>query len=160
MRIPARHSRSARRRWGSRVSIVNDEPQTRIKLVEAFIPHSPHAVALGISIESIEPDHAVLTMPYKPELATMGDVVHGGAISTLIDTAATVAAWAIEEVPESPAGATVSLAINFSSAARAVDLKADARVIKRGKKLSNVEVHATDPDGKLIAHGIATYSLG
>jgi len=90
----------------------------------------------------------------------MGDVVHGGAISTLIDTAATVAAWAVDEVPESPAGSTVSLTVNFASAARAVDLRAEARVIRRGRQLSNIEVHATDPDGKLIAHGIATYKLG
>ncbi len=84
-------------------------------LVQAFIPHSPHAKALGISIEEIEADRAVLAMPFKEELVTMGDVVHGGAISTLIDTAATVAAWATDEVPDSPSGATVALSINFIS---------------------------------------------
>ena len=144
------------------------DPQTCKQLVEAFIPHSPHAAALGISIESIEDDHAVLAMPFKPELATIVRrlglttviVTHGGASSTLIDTAATVAAWAIDDVPESPAGSTVSLSVNFASAARAVDLRAEARVIRRGRQLSNIEVHATDPDGKLIAHGIATYKLG
>jgi uncharacterized protein (TIGR00369 family) len=134
--------------------------QTRKQLVEAFIPHSPHAAALGISIESIEDDRAVLAMPFKPELATMGDVVHGGAISTLIDTAATVAAWAVDEVPESPAGATVSLSINFTAAARAVDLRAEAQVVRRGRQLSNIEIRASDSDGKLIAHAIATYKLG
>jgi uncharacterized protein (TIGR00369 family) len=138
---------------------VSDK-QTRKQLVEAFIPHSPHAAALGISIASIEDDHAVLEMPFKPELATMGDVVHGGAIGALIDTAATVAAWAIDEVAESPAGATVSLSINFAAAAHAKDLRAEARVVRRGRQLSNIEVEATGPDGKLIAHGIATYKLG
>jgi len=138
---------------------VSDE-QTRKQLVEAFIPHSPHAAALGISIEQIEDDRAVLAMPFTEELVTMGDVVHGGAISTLIDTAATVAAWATDEVPESPAGATVTLSINFVSAARSADLRAEARVVKRGRRLSNIEVRATDPDGNLVAHGIATYRLG
>jgi uncharacterized protein (TIGR00369 family) len=136
------------------------EAQTRKQLVEAFIPHSPHAVALGIAIESIEDDHAVLTMPFKEELVTMGDVVHGGAISTLLDTAATVAAWATNEVPENPAGATVALSINFTSAARSVDLRADAQVVRRGRQLSFVEVEARDPDRGLVAHGIATYRFG
>jgi uncharacterized protein (TIGR00369 family) len=131
-----------------------------MELVQSFIPHSPHAAALGIGIAEIEADRAVLTMPFKEELVTMGDVVHGGAISTLIDTAATVAAWATDEVPESPAGATVALSINFVSAARSADLRAEARVVKRGRQLSNIEVRATDPDGKLVAHGIATYRLG
>ena len=136
------------------------DPQTRKQLVEAFIPHSPHAAALGISIESIADDHAVLVMPFKPELTTMGDIVHGGSISTLIDTAATVAAWAVDEVPESPAGSTVSLSVNFAAAAEAVDLRAEATVVRRGRRLSSIEVRATDPAGNLVAHGIATYRLG
>ena len=136
------------------------EPQTRKQLVEAFIPHSPNAAALGISVEAIESDRAVLVMPFKPELATMGDIVHGGAISTLIDTAATVAAWAVDEVPESPAGSTVSLSVNFASAAQGADLRAEAIVLRRGRQLSSIVVRATDGDGTLVAHGIATYRLG
>ncbi|MET0557079.1 MAG: PaaI family thioesterase [Solirubrobacterales bacterium] len=138
---------------------MSENQQTRIALVEAFIPHSPHAKALGIAIEEIEVDRAVLAMPFKDELVTMGDVVHGGAISTLIDTAATVAAWAIDEVPESPSGATVALSVNFISAARACDLRAEARVVKRGRQLSFCEVEARDPEGTLVANGIATYSF-
>jgi uncharacterized protein (TIGR00369 family) len=99
-------------------------------------------------------------MPFKRELATMGDIVHGGAISTLIDTAATVAAWAVDEVPESPAGSTVSLSVNFASAAQATDLRAEAVVLRRGRQLSSIEVRATDSESALVAHGIATYKLG
>lgn len=138
---------------------MSENRQSRLELVRAFIPHSPHAKALGISIEEIEPDRAVLAMPFKEELVTMGDVVHGGAISTLIDTAATVSAWATDEVPESPSGATVALTVNFISAARAVDLRAESKVVKRGRRLSFCEIEARDPEGTLIANGIATYSF-
>jgi uncharacterized protein (TIGR00369 family) len=137
-----------------------NEKQTRRQLVEAFIPHSPHTAALGISIESIGEDHAVLTMPFKEELATFGDLVHGGAVSTLIDTAAMAAAWASDEVPENPTGSTVSLTVNFASGAHGVDLRAEARVFRRGRQLSSIEVQATDPDGRPVAHGIATYRFG
>ena len=135
---------------------MSEKQQTRIALVQAFIPHSPHARALGITIEEIEADRAVLAMPFKEDLVTMGDVVHGGAISSLIDTAATVAAWATDEVPESPSGATVALSLNFISAARACDLRAEARVVRRGRKLSFCEIDARDPEGTLGANGIAT----
>jgi uncharacterized protein (TIGR00369 family) len=128
--------------------------------VEAFIPHSPHTAALGISIESIDDDHAVLTMPFKDELSTMGDIVHGGAISTLLDTAAMAAAWASDEVPENPAGSTVALSVNFASAARGVDLRAESKVVRRGGRLSFCEVLVRAPDGELVAHGIATYRFG
>ena len=133
---------------------------TRREIIEAFIPNSPHAAALGIRLASIGTDEAVLEMPFKDELATIGDVVHGGAVSALIDTAAMAVAWASDEVPESPAGSTVALSVNFASAARSADLRAEARVVKRGGRLSFCEVSVTDPAGNLVAHGIATYRFG
>jgi uncharacterized protein (TIGR00369 family) len=130
---------------------------TRREVIEAFIPHSPHAAALGISLASIGTDEAVLEMPFKPELATLADVVHGGAISTLIDTAAMAAAWASDEETDSPAGATIALSVNFAGAAKGCDLRAESKVIRRGRELSFCEVTVSDPDGKVIADGIATY---
>jgi uncharacterized protein (TIGR00369 family) len=82
---------------------VSDGP-TRREIIEQFIPNSPHAAALGIRVVSLGTDGAVLELPFKPELATIGEVVHGGAIGALIDTAAMAAAWATDEVPENPAG--------------------------------------------------------
>ena len=133
------------------------EKPTRREIIEAFIPNSPHAASLGIKLISIGSDEAVLELPYRDQLATMGDVVHGGAVSALIDTAAMAAAWASDEVPENPAGATVSLTVNFVSAARGVDLRAESKVVRRGGRLSFCEVSVRDPQGELIAHGIATY---
>jgi uncharacterized protein (TIGR00369 family) len=133
---------------------------TRREIIEQFIPNSPHAAQLGIRVVSLGTDEAVLELPFKPELATIGRVVHGGAIGALIDTAAMAAAWASDEVPESVAGSTVSLSINFASAANAVDLRADARVLRRGGRLSFCEVTVNDPEGNVVAHGIATYRFG
>ena len=50
----------------------------------------------------------------------MGDVVHGGAIAALLDTASMAAAWADDTVPEAVAGATVSMSVDYVSAARGV----------------------------------------
>jgi uncharacterized protein (TIGR00369 family) len=138
---------------------MSDSPSRR-EIIEQFIPSSPHAAQLGIRVVSLGTDEAVLELPFKPELATIGQVVHGGAIGALIDTAAMAAAWATDEVPESVAGSTVSLSINFTSAADAVDLRAEARVARRGGRLSFCEVTVTDPEGTVVAHGIATYRFG
>jgi uncharacterized protein (TIGR00369 family) len=128
--------------------------------MEQFIPNSPHAAELGIRLESIGTDEAVLEMPFKPELATIGQIVHGGAIGALIDTAAMAAAWATDDEPEKLAGSTVSLSVNFASAADGVDLRAHARVAKRGGRLSFCDVTVTDPEDTVVAHGIATYRFG
>jgi uncharacterized protein (TIGR00369 family) len=138
---------------------VNDGPSRR-EIIEQFIPNSPHAAALGIRVVSLGTDEAVLELPFKPELATIGEVVHGGAIGALIDTAAMAAAWSTDEVPDNPAGSTVSLSLNFASAASGVDLRATAKIAKRGGRLSFCEVSVTDPEGTVVAHGIATYRFG
>jgi uncharacterized protein (TIGR00369 family) len=139
---------------------VSEAKPNRREIIEAFIPNSPHAASLGIRLGSIGDDEAVLELPYKDELATMGDVVHGGAVSALIDTAAMAAAWASDEIPENPAGATVALSVNFVSAARGADLRAESKVVRRGGRLSFCEVSVRDPEGELVAHGIATYRFG
>jgi uncharacterized protein (TIGR00369 family) len=133
---------------------------SRREIIEQFIPNSPHAAQLGISLASVGTDEAVLELPFKPELATIGRVVHGGAIGALIDTAAMAAAWATDEVPEKLAGSTVSLSVNFAAAADGVGLRAHGRVAKRGGRLSFCEVAVTDPEGTVVAHGIATYRFG
>jgi uncharacterized protein (TIGR00369 family) len=138
---------------------VSDGP-TRRQIIEQFIPNSPHAAQLGIRVVSLGSDEAVLELPFKPELATIGEVLHGGAIGALVDTAAMAAAWATDEVPENPAGSTVSLSVNFASAASGVDLRATGKVAKRGGRLSFCEVSVTDPGGTVVAHGIATYRFG
>ena len=139
---------------------MSEAKPTRREIIEAFIPNSPHAASLGIKLVSIGNDEALLKLPYSDQLATMGDVVHGGAVSTLIDTAAMAAAWASDEITENPAGATVSLAVNFASAARGVALRAESKVVRRGGRLSFCEVSVRDPEGELVAHGVATYRFG
>ena len=55
-------------------------------------------------LESIGTDEATLVLPFRPELATIDDIVHGGAIASLIDTAGMAACWADDAEPESLAG--------------------------------------------------------
>ena len=133
----------------------------RIDVIREFVPHSPFVGRLGARLAALEPDRAVLALPFAPELATMGDVVHGGAIAALIDTAGMPAAWAdAETVPESLAGATVSMSVDYVAAARGVDLEATARVIRRGRSLCFCEVDVTDPAGAIVAKGLVAHRYG
>jgi len=120
----------------------------------SFINH------LGMRVESMDKDVARVSMPYRDELTTLADVVHGGAISSLIDTAAAAAAWSAAEGIETLRGTTVSLTVQFLAAARSADLIAEARVIRRGKNLCFVEIDVSDADGELAAKGVVTYKLG
>jgi uncharacterized protein (TIGR00369 family) len=134
--------------------------QTRRESIKAFIPSSPLVGHLGIELVDIEPDRARLRLPFRPELATIGDVVHGGAIAALLDTASMAAAWSDDTVPESLAGATVSMNVDFVAAARGADLLATATAVRRGRSLCFCEVTVTDPDDGVIAKGLAVHRYG
>jgi uncharacterized protein (TIGR00369 family) len=130
--------------------------RTRIEAVRAFLPTSPFVAHLGVELRTLEPDHAVLALPFRPEVVTIGDVVHGGALSTLVDTAAMVAAWANDDPVERLAGATVSLTVEFLAPVRASEVLADARVTRRGCSLCFCEVTAS-AGGAPVVKALATY---
>lgn len=129
------------------------------EVISSFLPASPFAAAVGLQIASLEPDRAVLSMPFSDKNVTIGDVVHGGAIATLVDAAAMAAAWCTDDIPETPRGTTVSLNVSFVAAARASDLTATALVVKRGGTLCHCEVEVTD-GANVVAKGLVTYKLG
>jgi uncharacterized protein (TIGR00369 family) len=129
------------------------------EIIRDFIPSSPLVRHLGIELRTLEPDLAELLLPYRAELATMGDVVHGGAIATLIDTAAMAAAWAHdEEAPPGATGSTVSMTVEYLEAARGGDLLATGTPARRGRSLCFCDVLVTEPPGeRLVAKGVVVY---
>jgi uncharacterized protein (TIGR00369 family) len=86
--------------------------------------------------------------------------VHGGALASLIDTAAMVAAWSGAETPENLRGTTVALSITFLAPANGEDVVAEASVLRRGRNLAFVEVDVRTADGRGVAKGLVTYKLG
>lgn len=130
-----------------------------VALVRGWLENSPFASHLGITLESLREGEAELSLPYDDKLATMGDVVHGGAISSLIDAAAAAAAVSAAEGDTLAGGTTVDLSVSLLAAARGSDLRARARVIRRGKAISFLEVDVTDGDGSPVAKSLVTYRL-
>jgi uncharacterized protein (TIGR00369 family) len=130
------------------------------ELIQQWLTSSPFIGSLGMKVTTLDKDLARVELPFKEELVTIGDVVHGGAISSLIDTAAAAAAWSGAEEVGDMRGTTVSLNVSFLAAARSSTVTAEARVIRRGKNLCFLEIDATDEAGTLVAKGMVTYKLG
>ena len=99
-------------------------------------------------------------MPYRDELATVGEVVHGGALSALVDTAAMAASWSAHDVSGPLRGTTVGLSVDFLAAAQQQEVTAEARVLRRGRNLCFCDVDVSDAGGQLVAKGLVTYKLG
>jgi uncharacterized protein (TIGR00369 family) len=119
----------------------------------------PFSSLVGLQVEEVQKDFCRMRLPFRPELRTSGVVVHGGAIATLIDTAAVVAVWSDAD-PTATRGATASMTVNYLAAAPSVDLIAEARVIRRGRSVVFVEINVFSPTEAFIAKGLVTYKLG
>jgi uncharacterized protein (TIGR00369 family) len=135
-------------------------PATGTDLMHQFLPASPFVRALDLQLEQIGDGTARLRMPFDEERTTYGDVVHGGAIAALVDTAVMVTAWAGAPLPDQMRGATVSLSLEYVDGGRGEDLVASGRVLRRGRTLCFCEVDVTGEDGRTVAKALATYKIG
>jgi uncharacterized protein (TIGR00369 family) len=129
-------------------------------VVRSTIVDSPLSGLLGLEVDAIEADRVRIRLPFRAQVTTASDIVHGGAISALVDTAATGAAWSAADLSANPRGTTIALTVNFLAAARGQDIVADARVIQRGRTITVCEVVVEGVNGKRIASALVTYKLG
>jgi len=89
----------------------------KLKMAEQFISAVPHCKTLNMKLTNIGEGTAEMSLPY--DIRIVGDpetgVVHGGAVSSLMDTCCGAAAMSH---PSSPAGtATIDLRIDYMRAA-------------------------------------------
>lgn len=138
----------------------NNLSHSRADLMRQFFPTSPYIGHLGMQLTEMQPDVAVLTLPFTSSLITIGRTIHGGAIASLIDTAAAVAAWSDSRVPENLRGVTVSLTVTYLTFVEGEDLQATARVLRRGRSLVTLDVEVQSVSGIGVARGLVTYKLG
>ncbi|MEM7731870.1 MAG: PaaI family thioesterase, partial [Pseudomonadota bacterium] len=93
--------------------IPDDTQEARLSAAEQFISSLPHAQALGMRVVSVGPGTAELAMGYDPKF--VGDpesgVIHGGAVSALMDTCCGAATMAHPDV--SGVTATIDLRIDY-----------------------------------------------
>ena len=89
----------------------------RIKLARQFIEAIPHSRALGMSLEQIGDGIAIISMPYDERLVgnPATGVIHGGAVSALMDTCGGAAVMSHGDAPVGTA--TIDLRIDYMRAA-------------------------------------------
>jgi uncharacterized protein (TIGR00369 family) len=127
---------------------MTDVPQDPTQLVHSTMPLCAH---LGVRGERADADEVVLTMAWRPELCTIGGLLHGGAVMALADSAGAVAAFL--NLPEGAAGtSTISSSTSFLRGVReGGELTATAKVLHAGSTTIAVETTLTDGEGRLVA---------
>ena len=128
-------------------------------IVRQAIASSPLARLLAMDVVALECDRARIRLPFRSEVTTVGDLVHGGAISALVDVAATAAVWTAADMARNPRGTTIGFSLNFLAPARGQDLTADARVVQRGRTICVCDVQVEDAGDRAVARALVTYKL-
>ncbi len=128
--------------------------EERARLDEAFAL-VPYARLLGIEFVSAERGGATFALEVREELTRMGGLLHGGAIASLLDTAAAFAVHTVLE-PEKHT-VTIDLTIHFLRPITSGRVEARARVLREGRRVCIIVAEATDPTGVLTATMTTTY---
>ncbi|UWQ20364.1 PaaI family thioesterase [Jannaschia sp. W003] len=135
-----------------------DSEEQKAHVARSFVAALPHCVALGMRMERVADGEAVISMPWAPEL--VGDartgVIHGGAVSALMDTSGGAAVMCHPEA--TLATATLDLRIDYMRPARPGDrITATARCFHITRSVAFVRAEAADAEGLVaVANGAFT----
>jgi 1,4-dihydroxy-2-naphthoyl-CoA hydrolase len=118
----------------------------------------PLCATLGITADTFRPDDVVLSLEWAPTLCTGNDVLHGGIVMALADSAG--GACAFLNLPEGAGGtATIESKTNFIAATRSGTVKAHSRPLHIGKRVIVLETDVRGDDGKLAAKVLQTQAI-
>ncbi len=117
------------------------------KIARQMIAALPFARALGMQLDEIEHGRAVISMPYDERLVgePRTGVIHGGAVSALMDTCSGAAVMARTDGPG--VTATIDLRIDYMRPARPGDrIRCEAFCYHTTRSVAFVRATATDED--------------
>jgi len=139
----------------------DDRAQLKLKLVRGFTANVPHNKALGITIEDIQRGEAWFALPYDAKLVGNPDtgVLHGGAITTLLDGVSGAAVFAAldEFVPI----ATLDLRLDYLRPAepgKAVRARGTCYKMTHNVAFTRAVAYHDD-EADPIAHSVGTFML-
>ena len=138
----------------------SDVAAANLERIGKVIANMPFARHLKMEFLEGGDGWARIAMRYQDENSTAAKALHGGAISSLIDTTGAMAAWTTAEIATPKYfGSTVGINVNYLSGAIGEDIIAEGRILKRGKEIIYSDVRVTNEGGKLLAQGTVTYRI-
>lgn len=122
-----------------------------------WIACAPFERYLGMRIEEASKGRAVLSMPFLVKLAQGKGLMHGGAITSLADTAVAMAIKTV--LPKGSHFATVELSLSFHAPVRSGTVRAIATIVERDERTIKGMAEVFDNNGVKTATFHSTFRV-
>jgi uncharacterized protein (TIGR00369 family) len=114
-------------------------------LQDLLLASMPLCGLLGIRADSAAPERVVLLLDWAPELCTVENAMHGGALMALADSAGAICAFL--NLPDGAAGtSTIQSSTNLVRAVRSGTVRATSQPVHTGRSTIVVETQVSMDD--------------
>lgn len=127
------------------------KPKIDVEFWKKEVEEIPFARLLGMKVISLDEDGLEMRMKVTPRLFNYLGGIHGGGITSLIDTAAYFAIRPL--LPKKKGLATTELKVNFFRAVGEGTLIARAKILHLGTRTAVGEAVILNGDGRVISKG-------
>jgi acyl-CoA thioesterase len=120
---------------------------------------NPFFLLTGIDIVKAEPGNAILSMPVRPDMYNGVGWLQGGMLVAIADEAMALALYPLLEKSEGIA--TIAESTSFIKGVRKGSILAEARVIRKGRRVAfmEAEVWADDGEKTLLSRTSASFAI-
>lgn len=129
--------------------------ESELARVHALFQRVRYAKLIGIRLGAVTRGLVTMHLDARADLRQVNDVLHGGSLASLIDTAAAFAVISLLEPEES--ATTSDLTIHYLLPVINGRVTAEARVLRSGRRLSVVTIEVFDSSHSLVATAVTTY---
>ena len=131
-----------------------DAPTTLARAWEAV----PFLRMLAVTVDDLRPDGARVRLPHRHLTSNRNGTLHGGVSAALANAAGTLAARAGQDDPMQP-GHSVDLVVSYLAPSTRPTILAEARVLRRGRELTHVDVDVLDDSGTLVLKAVVVHRV-
>ena len=118
---------------------------------------NPVFADLDARIAKLEPGRVTLHFHAGDRARQSDGIVHGGMVSAMLD--GSMAFAVMSRLAEGETTATISLTVNFLSAARDGACRAEAAIERLGRRVAFTRATLTSTDGKPVASATASFAV-
>jgi uncharacterized protein (TIGR00369 family) len=123
--------------------------------IRASFEKIPFAHLLGIELGELKRGEATMYLEVRDELRRNGGVAHGGAIASLVDTAAAFAILTLLEPDQTTT--TIDLTIHYLRPLIKGRATAHARVLRAGRRIIVISIEVLDEAKALAATSLTSF---